>query len=398
MVSTYRTLVYLAFILTIVACVPARPAGAASFTPLGDLADGTFDSGALGISADGSIVVGFGHSASGLEPFRWTSGSGMVGLGELAGSSFDGLARNISANGSVIVGQEPSTAHNPWPEAFQWTAPGPMVGLGDIPGNANYSQGWDASVDGSVIVGVTQSTASGPGYEAFRWTSGGGMVGLGDLPGGNIPGGFGSFFSRARSISDDGLVIVGEAASTASTGSWEAFRWTSGGMVGLGDLPGAPFSSMAQEVSGDGSVVVGFGNSSSGQEAFRWTAGGGMVGLGDLPDGGFSSNAIAASNDGSVIVGQGTTALGSQAFVWDATNNMRNLQDVLVASGLGVELTSWTLTSAQAISADGLTIAGIGTNPAGKTEAWVATIPEPSTFALAALGLLSLGMTRRRRR
>ena len=44
------------------------------------------------------------------------------------------------------------------------------------------------------------------------------------------------------------------------------------GMVGLGDLPGGDFSSIAQDVSDDGSVVVGIGNSASGEEAFRWTS------------------------------------------------------------------------------------------------------------------------------
>ncbi len=40
-------------------------------------------------------------------------------------------------------------------------------------------------------------------------------------------------------------------------------------------------------------------------------------------------------------------------------------------------------------------------NPSGDREAWMITlsaIPEPSTFALASLGLLSLGMFGRRRR
>jgi len=391
---SYHSLVLSTLLLAITAFVPPSPADAASFTPLGDLADGSFFSGALGISSDGSIVVGFGTSALGQEAFRWTAGSGMAGLGELFGGGFDGTARNISADGTVIVGQEPSADAIGSPEGFQWTSPGPMVGLGDLGGGAYFSQGWDASADGSVIVGVSQSGP--PRFEAFIWESGV-MVGLGDLPGGNIPG-FGDFFSRARSVSDNGLVVVGEAASVASTGSWEAFGWTlAGGMVGLGDLPGGAFSSFAEEVSGDGTVVVGHSTSTDGEEAFRWTTAG-MVGIGDLPGGIFDSSALSVSEDGSVIVGHGTTDDGQEAFVWDATNNMRNIQDILVAAGLGAELTDWTLTTAQAVSADGLTIAGVGINPAGDTEAWVATIPEPSTSILAALGLLSLGMTCRRRR
>jgi len=59
-------------------------------------------------------------------------------------------------------------------------------------------------------------------------------------------------------------------------------------MVGLGDLPGGSFSSYADGVSANGSVVVGYGNSANGNEAFRWTQGTGMVGLGDLSGGIFS--------------------------------------------------------------------------------------------------------------
>jgi hypothetical protein len=31
------------------------------------------------MSADGSVIVGFGHSGLGTEAFRWTEGSGLIG-------------------------------------------------------------------------------------------------------------------------------------------------------------------------------------------------------------------------------------------------------------------------------------------------------------------------------
>jgi hypothetical protein len=55
---------------------------------------------------------------------------------------------------------------------------------------------------------------------------------------------------------------------------------------------------------------------------------------------------------------------------------MQSLKDVLV-NDYGLDLTGWTLISAQGISDDGRTIAGHGFNPDGYREAWVATIPEP---------------------
>jgi probable HAF family extracellular repeat protein len=171
-------------------------------------------------------------------------------------------------------------------------------------------------------------------------------------------------------------------------------------MVGLGDLPGGAFSSIAYNVSTDGSVVVGRSASASGSEAFRWTSGGGMVGLGDLAGGAFDSSASAISSDGLIVVGRATTALGQEAFIWDSVNGMRRLYDVLESDfGLGASLTGWTLNSATAISADGTTIVGYGLNPFGNTEAWLFTIPEPSTSAMLAAGVaLSAWVAKHRRR
>ena len=214
------------------------------------------------------------------------------------------------------------------------------------------------------------------------------MVGLGDLTGG-------TFNSRAFDVSADGSVVVGGGNATSG---YEAFRWTSGGgMVGLGDLPGGDFQSYAKGVSADGSVVVGLGSSALGYEAFRWTSGGGMTGLGDLPGGSFLSSADGVSADGSVVVGHSNSALGSEAFLWTSDGGMQNLRDLLIAGGV-TGLTNWTLYEATSVSADGRTIVGTGTNPLGNSEAWIATIPEPSTAVLAIAGLLGLVAVVGRRR
>jgi len=174
----------------------------------------------------------------------------------------------------------------------------------------------------------------------------------------------------------------------------------SGGMVGLGDLPGGTFFSVAHGVSSDGSVVVGKGTSASGVEAFRWTSGHGMVGLGDLTGGSFSSEALGASADGSVVVGRGRLAIGDEAFIWDMPNGIRNLKDVL-ESDLGLDLNGWTLTHATAVSDDGQVIVGRGVNPHGNQEGWVANlevIPEPGSVVVwSALGLVALVWWKRRR-
>ncbi len=359
---------------------------AASFQGIGDLG-GTFFSEAYGVSDDGSVVVGrsFNTSAQ-LEAVRWTSGGGIVGLGDLAGGSFISRAYGVSGDGLLAVGEGNSTASTPNTEAFRWTSGGGIVGLGDLAGGDFSSLALGASSDGSVVVGASSSAASAPFFqnEAFRWTSGGGMVGLGDLAGGD-------FNSSANAVSSDGSVIAGLAESASG---FEAFRWTSGGgIVGLGDLAGGGFSSQAIGISNDGSVVVGQGESALGFEAFRWTSGGGMVGLGDLSGGNFGSTAFDVSSDGSIVVGSGQAAsFNEEAFVWDATNGIRNLKTVL--EGLGLDLTGWTLTKAQAVSADGTIIVGIGTSPNG-TEGFIADIsgsapvPEPATLILLSSSLLA---------
>ena len=154
--------------------------------------------------------------------------------------------------------------------------------------------------------------------------------------------------------------------------------------------PAALASSAAFGVSADGSVVVGYGRvrrrgpSSPNFEAFRWTSDSGMVGLGDLPGGLFESYAFDVSGDGSVVVGYGSADFGTEAFLWTSDGGMKRLWDVLLVQGVDPAADGWTkLEVASGISADGNTIVGWGTRN-GYTEAFVAVIgvvPEPAAGA-----------------
>lgn len=174
------------------------------------------------------------------------------------------------------------------------------------------------------------------------------FMGLGDLPGG-------AFNSLASAISGDGSTVVGQGRSASG---YEAFRWTvATGMLGLGDLPGGVYESIALGVSGDGSVIVGQGRSSQGFEGFRWSASGGLIGMGDLPGGVFGSIANGVSADGSVIVGTSSSGPSrNEAYRWTAATGMVGLGDLP-----GGDDDSY----AHAVSANGTVIGGSASGPNG---------------------------------
>jgi len=147
-------------------------------------------------------------------------------------------------------------------------------------------------------------------------------------------------------------------------------------MIGLGDLRGLHFahSSIAYAISADGTTVVGSCASVFGFQAFRWTHAGGMIGLGDIAGGTFRGEARAVSANGDVVVGVGNAMSSEEtAFLWTNGSGLLNLKDYLVANGV-TNLTDWTLTSANGVSADGRTLVGNGINPAGQGEGWIASL------------------------
>lgn len=366
-----------ALIVALGSTLPMPALAANSLTGLGYLPylpGDSFYSSARGVSADGSVVVGYNNNIIGQEPFRWTEAGGMVGLGAFSADISFSSANGVSADGSVVVGESYSYI-NGTTKAFRWTEADGLVDLGHLPGGSPNSSASGVSADGSVVVGST----SGPNFtEAFRWTEAGGMVGLGGLAGG-------SFYSSANSVSADGLVVVGDSSSTSGL---EAFRWTeASGMVGLGHLPGdfLPYS-FAYGVSADGSVVVGSSYSGNGTEAFRWTQAGGMVGLGDLANGlgagGLWSYAYGVSADGLVVVGtstNGTTIVSGniispqeEAFRWTEAGGMVSVADWLTAAG--VSLAGWTrLSHAASTNLDGSVVVGHGGSVNG-LEAYIARV------------------------
>jgi probable HAF family extracellular repeat protein len=342
----------------------------ASFTPLGNLGGGSMSSLALGISPDGTVVVGESESPNGNEAFYWVNGV-MTPLGYLPGGDTVSRIYAASTLGDILAGESWNGVQF---EAARSQSFGPLVGLGALIESEKglLSAAFGVSADGHTIIGYSRSNNGAPEtLEAVRWVDGE-IEGLGDLPGGLAA-------SVARGVSNDGSVIVGDGVS--ENGS-EAFRWVSGKMSGLGDLEGGAFASQAFDVSADGSVIVGSGETAEGTEAFRWEAGQ-MVNLGDLPGSDAYARANGVSADGNTIVGVGYSADDEfEAFLWTPGTGMVNLREHLISEfGLGGALEGWILFEAAGVSDDGAAIVGSGLNPGFVVEGWIVRLPGAACYA-----------------
>jgi len=233
------------------------------------------------ISENGAMAVGLnnitfindsGREDQGLEAVRLRIEDGTVqGLGHLpwTGDRFffrlDSQALGISADGSIVVGKS-QTSLAIW-EAFLWQN-GSMVGLGYLPGgDSTVGAGSEAngvSNDGTIVVGSSYDNKGG--LQAVRWknrqiqTLNQGQETVGE----------------AMAVSGDGKIIVGWTHNSVymetplgSRINSHAFIWTEeGGMRRLKDvlendyglnLSGWQQLLQATDISNDGSIVVGRG-------------------------------------------------------------------------------------------------------------------------------------------
>lgn len=184
--------------------------------PLGNL-PGVSQGYGLAVSADGSTIIGY---CQGLQGFRWTQGTGTLPLGDLPGGPVGSQALGLSADGSVIVGGSAgqySTGSASF-EAFRWTQETEMVSLGSLPGGTPQSTADAVSADGSIVVGNSNMLPSWEGGEAFIWDAEHGMRDLHDLlidDYGLEESLQGWTLQRATDVSADGRVIVGWGTNPA---------------------------------------------------------------------------------------------------------------------------------------------------------------------------------------
>lgn len=226
--------------------------------------------------------------------------------------------------------------------------------------------------------------------EAFRWSEGQGFEII--YSGNNVV--------KDVQISESGGLVVGANVlpTIGERNPYSGWAWTPG--TGFRFLEGNYLSQAPQVIAPDGSFIIGtYASDNFQQGAFalvRWA-----------PDGSahilfgpetFSNRrsfiATGVDSAGALIVGNmANYPEAADPTVWTLGGGFVPLAAYFDAAG--VDFDGWTLKSVSKLSADGLTFAGVGINPDGQRETWIATIPAPG--AVAVIGWAAVVCGRRRR-
>lgn len=264
------------------------------------------------------------------------------------------------------------------------------------------------SRDGKVATGFgyapEESETPGEPY-AFRWTESGGtsVIATDESfgPGGKL--------MSVDGISADGNVVIGTAGVLGSTETPGVegiyiypFKWEGGAISLIGEPQYPSIAYITSAVSPDGSAVIGERRTVNrynidryaeyfSYQQFAWSSEhveifGPSYDVHDWwpfpsapPPPGVRFVSSAVSNGGSTVVGalrdysSGNPV--DQAAIWTKDGGFRFLEEKLVMEyGLSSELAGWTLGNAAAVTPDGGTIVGMGINPAGQQELWIAEL------------------------
>jgi probable HAF family extracellular repeat protein len=294
----------------------------------------------------------------------WMPTSGVQAIGGNA-------AVAVSLDGKVIVGN--TRDERGIENAAIWTGGKEWRRLGSFTPNAQpcdrlLSATFGANDDGRVVVGLGWDGCKVA--HAFRWEESTGMVDLGSA----LP----SHSSRANDVSGDGRVVVGWQEDT--TGFWQGARWVDG----VEELFRGPFGMVgeANAANRDGSLIVGTQCNpyDLAASAWTWTALDGVKcfvverprRLPDLP---YKAIMAATSEDGRVIGGAFSFGLDSEALVW-FDGQAYFLQDYLRDNGVPDAFRGWVNTGfVLGITPDGRVLVGYGAGPAG-FQGYMVVLPE----------------------
>ena len=281
------------------------------------------------------------------EAFYWMPSSGVVRIG-----GREGVA--VSRDGQTIVGNtlDANQKENAaiWLGGTEWRALGSFH-PDALPCDSLLSGAFGASDDGRVIVGLGWDGCRFA--RAFRWEESTGMVDLGST----VP----DRSSRANDVSGDGRVVIGW--QEADVGFRQGAMWVDGRqevLVGPNGVVGEAFGANT-----DGSIVVG-GNCSAGEQAaWMWRRESGVTCYPPprLRLGGFNVLMRATSDDGRVVGGGHSFGLESESVLW-IDGAPHYLEEYLIERGIPDAFEGWVNTGfINAVSPDGRVLAGYGAGP-----------------------------------
>ncbi len=305
------------------------------------------------VDAHGFTVVGFIQGGGtdtrfNSQGFYWTPTSGVVAIGGTGGVA-------ITSDGRTIVGRalDDQDLENAaiWQRGTEWRVLG-SFSRGAQPCDRLLSGTFGMDDEGRVLVGLGWDGCRFA--HGFRWEERTGMVDLGS----SVPG----RSSRANDVSGDGRVIVGW--QDARNGFRQGAVWRDG----VQEVIVGPFGSVgeARGANSDGSLIVGQ-NCDPTLGAWTWTEETGVVCRPVEVEGQdprlFITTMYATSEDGRVIGGSRSFGPEADAVLW-LDNEPQFLKDYLRANGVPEAFENWINTGfITGVSRNGRVLVGQGAGP-----------------------------------
>ena len=337
---------------------------------------------ALSVSADGQIATGVGASSA--IPV-WSAATGAT---TLIATGQAGPSPAVSADGDRVAGTFNVNGHRYAGyyslSAGQWTtAPGLSTA------GTSHGQAFAISGNGQFVAGYSSINGLTPqsNLHATLWTMAAGTAT--DL------GAATNDFTTIYALSYDGKVAVGRAPFGTGV-VWTDFDGD--GNYARTNLTGVGVSWV---VSGDGHWAA--GTSGPNNSAYMYNTVTQQYSVLPKVNSSFSSTPTYLSADGSTVLGYELSATGARTgFIWRAGMGIMSMDAFLAEQGVDLN-DSFAFRVPASMSADGSTIVGYGTvngtvGDIGFVVQNLAPVPEPSTYAMLALGLGAVGFVARRRR